>query len=354
MFSNLFLNQKNINKIILGIFISFVLFLPKNIFASQVYLNPIQNNFSVGDTLRAKIMIDSGGVNIKQAKIKINYPIDLLEVKYFIYGDKWAPVKELISNLIDNVNGFLIKEANRTETVSQLNNFGIIVFKIKALGEINFSVNSESILFDENNLNIFVPEVIIPEVIEEVVVVDPIVDDQTLEWFDSEIKKADVFSDGIVDLLDFNMMMVEWEKEGISNKADINQDGIVDVLDFNLLMKYWGEVIEENIEEITLTTTEIINEDISSEVENIEEVVNSEEVIVQSEMNEIIETQIESATENEENIIEETEEKDNTNLGAWAILAGYNFYYFILSILISLEILLLIYFYLKYFYKDKK
>jgi hypothetical protein len=61
--------------------------------------------------------------------------------------------------------------------------------------------------------------------------------------------RADPFADGHIDILDFNIMMVNWgKKKGVeltgicSDKpsTDINCDGRVDILDFNLLMIYWG------------------------------------------------------------------------------------------------------------------
>lgn len=42
-----------------------------------------------------------------------------------------------------------------------------------------------------------------------------------------------------VDILDFNILMFNWESVVSGNVADINNDGIVDVLDFNLLMLNW-------------------------------------------------------------------------------------------------------------------
>lgn len=65
--------------------------------------------------------------------------------------------------------------------------------------------------------------------------------------------RADPFPDHRIDVLDFNVIMVNWGKksgDGIAKKcgdkilADINCDSIVDVLDFNLLMVYWGRPVD--------------------------------------------------------------------------------------------------------------
>jgi|GEM_PF-6394249 len=60
--------------------------------------------------------------------------------------------------------------------------------------------------------------------------------DQSLSG--AEIQKTDANNDGRVDLLDFNILMVNWGAVG-PNVADFNKDGIVDIFDFNLLMIYW-------------------------------------------------------------------------------------------------------------------
>ena len=54
-----------------------------------------------------------------------------------------------------------------------------------------------------------------------------------------EAQKADSNSDGKVDVLDFNSLMVNWGKNEANNQADANQDGKVDIFDFNLLMVHW-------------------------------------------------------------------------------------------------------------------
>ena len=51
-------------------------------------------------------------------------------------------------------------------------------------------------------------------------------------------KKGDLNSDDLVDILDFNSLMIGWGKKG-ETEADLNDDGIVDILDFNILMVNW-------------------------------------------------------------------------------------------------------------------
>ena len=51
---------------------------------------------------------------------------------------------------------------------------------------------------------------------------------------------GDANRDGRVDILDFNILMVNWGSTATNNIADFNRDGRVDVLDFNILMVNWG------------------------------------------------------------------------------------------------------------------
>lgn len=59
-------------------------------------------------------------------------------------------------------------------------------------------------------------------------------------WYVDVVKRTDISRDGIIDLLDFNSLMVNWGRSG-TNRADTNLDGIVDLLDFNSLMIHWGK-----------------------------------------------------------------------------------------------------------------
>ena len=59
-----------------------------------------------------------------------------------------------------------------------------------------------------------------------------------------DLKILDIVKDGIINMLDFNIMMVNWSAglnaDGTFNPADMNKDGVVDIFDFNMLMVYWG------------------------------------------------------------------------------------------------------------------
>ncbi len=50
---------------------------------------------------------------------------------------------------------------------------------------------------------------------------------------------GDINGDGVVNILDFNALLVQWGQTGPNLSADLNHDGVVGILDFTLLMAHW-------------------------------------------------------------------------------------------------------------------
>jgi len=51
---------------------------------------------------------------------------------------------------------------------------------------------------------------------------------------------GDINHDGVIDIGDFNALIVSWGKTGPNLVADLNHDGVVDILDFNMLIIGWS------------------------------------------------------------------------------------------------------------------
>lgn len=66
------------------------------------------------------------------------------------------------------------------------------------------------------------------------------IDNIESSWYINIVRRSDIVRDGIIDLLDFNSLMVNWGRSGV-NKADTNLDEKIDLLDFNSLMIHWGK-----------------------------------------------------------------------------------------------------------------
>ena len=54
-------------------------------------------------------------------------------------------------------------------------------------------------------------------------------------------KAGDVTGDGNIDILDFNLLMINWGSNPQKKAADLNGDGKVDIFDFNTLMVNWSK-----------------------------------------------------------------------------------------------------------------
>lgn len=50
---------------------------------------------------------------------------------------------------------------------------------------------------------------------------------------------GDINGDGVVDIKDFNLLLVQWGQTGPSLSADLNHNGVVGIGDFTLLMANW-------------------------------------------------------------------------------------------------------------------
>ena len=54
------------------------------------------------------------------------------------------------------------------------------------------------------------------------------------------VAPGDITGNGVVDLFDFNAIVVDWGSTGSSLSSDLNRDGVVDILDFNILIVNWS------------------------------------------------------------------------------------------------------------------
>lgn len=75
----------------------------------------------------------------------------------------------------------------------------------------------------------------------------------------TNLYRADINDSNLVDIFDYNSIMVNWNKvttisQNIpkidrckaSNAADVNCDGRIDLLDFNIIMIYWGQKVRQS------------------------------------------------------------------------------------------------------------
>lgn len=54
-------------------------------------------------------------------------------------------------------------------------------------------------------------------------------------------KSADANNDGTINIKDFSLLMMNWNKSESANQGDFNEDGKINILDFSILMSNWGK-----------------------------------------------------------------------------------------------------------------
>jgi len=123
--------------------------------ATSFSFSPASINTTQGQSFDLAISFDPQGVKNYTVKLELDYPADLLEVKSFSFGNNWMPITQAGYDLIDNINGQLIKTAGYPGGLSSTATFGTISFSAKKDGTGAISVRDNSFAFDATNQNLF-------------------------------------------------------------------------------------------------------------------------------------------------------------------------------------------------------
>ncbi len=145
--------KKNILKISLVMLAAIVLATPA-LATTTVSFSPANINTSQGKTFSVSIAVNPQGVNNYTAKIQLNYPAEILEVKSFSFGNGWMPLTQSGYDLIDNANGVLIKTAGYPGGLSSAATFGTISFYAKKTGSGVIKLGGDSLALDANSQNV--------------------------------------------------------------------------------------------------------------------------------------------------------------------------------------------------------
>jgi len=113
-----------------------------------------QSVVAKGQEFTLKVMIYPGGVSNHTAKIELLYPSDLLEVNSFDFGSGWVAGNQPGDDLVDNVNGILVKAGNYSGGVSPEIAFGTISFLAKETGSAAIMVGGNSQVLDAQDQNV--------------------------------------------------------------------------------------------------------------------------------------------------------------------------------------------------------
>jgi len=129
--------------------------------ATNVSFSPVSIKVASGQNFNMAIVINPQGVNNYTAKVELNYPADILQVKSFSFGSNWMALSQSGYDLIDNTNGVLIKTAGYPGGLSSSATFGTVSFYAKKAGSGTIKLGSGALALDANNQNVLsgTPEV---------------------------------------------------------------------------------------------------------------------------------------------------------------------------------------------------
>ena len=122
--------------------------------ATIVSFSPANVSVSQGKTFNVAVAVNPQGVNNYTAKIQLDYPADVLEIKSFTLGSNWMALVQPGYDLIDNTNGVLIKTGGYPGGLSSSATFGTISFYAKKAGSGTIKVGSGALALDANNQNV--------------------------------------------------------------------------------------------------------------------------------------------------------------------------------------------------------
>jgi len=145
--------KKSIFIIILGI-LEITILAMSVLAATTLSLSPLSIGVKQGQSFKVVVKVDPQGIKNYTAKIQIQYPAELLEVRAFTLGDGWMILSQPGYDLVDNTKGILIKTAGYPGGVSELITFSTVLFSAKKTGEGIIKIGGDSVVLDGDNHNV--------------------------------------------------------------------------------------------------------------------------------------------------------------------------------------------------------
>jgi len=108
-----------------------------------------------GQSFNIIIGVNPQGIKNYTAKIKLQYPAELLEAKLFTFGNGWMALSQPGYDSINNVKGILIKTAGYPGGISKSVIFGTVSFSTKKTGKGIIKIGADSIVLDGASHNVF-------------------------------------------------------------------------------------------------------------------------------------------------------------------------------------------------------
>lgn len=116
-----------------------------------VSFSPVSVSIKPGQSFNVSVTVDPQGINNYVEKVELNYPADRLQVNSFTLGSAWMALTQPGYDLIDNINGVLVKSAGYPGGFSSATTFGTISFYAKKAGSGIIKLGSNSLAFEVNS-----------------------------------------------------------------------------------------------------------------------------------------------------------------------------------------------------------
>jgi len=123
--------------------------------ATTISFSPTNISIEEGENFNLIVSLNPQGVKNYTIKAEVNYPADLVEVKSFSFSNGWMALSQSGYDLIDNINGQLIKTAGYPGGLPTTATFGTISFSAKKAGSGTISLGSNSLALGADNQNLF-------------------------------------------------------------------------------------------------------------------------------------------------------------------------------------------------------
>ncbi|PCI21339.1 hypothetical protein COB64_00450 [Candidatus Wolfebacteria bacterium] len=133
--------------------------------AAALSFSPSSIEVHQEETFTVDVILNSAGVKNYTTKVEILYPADLVRIQFFSFGPNWIPLSQSGFDLVDNVNGRLIKTAGYPGGTPLAPLFGTITFSSKNEGSDLIKVSDNSLSLSARNKNILSGTSSIPVVV---------------------------------------------------------------------------------------------------------------------------------------------------------------------------------------------
>ncbi|MFZ2621434.1 MAG: cohesin domain-containing protein [Minisyncoccia bacterium] len=109
----------------------------------------------VGDVITVTIALNPAGESAYTSKVAVSFPVDMLQATGFTFAPSWLSLSQPGYDLMDNTTGSLIKTAGYPNGLATSATFGTATFKAVKAGTATIAVNSGTMIYDQNNQNVF-------------------------------------------------------------------------------------------------------------------------------------------------------------------------------------------------------